>query len=306
MTKRDYRLLTDLQHHVMTRLDAEQQARDVLHIHPSEMAKAGWCPRSTYFRIVGENLDEDSEDDPRFSREAIFAEGHSVHRKYQTWLWEMGELWGKWACRYCEHAWPDKAPTTCPACGAGVDFIEYREVPLFDHEHRVLGHADGAYKDALIEIKTVGLGTLRIESPSLHRQFLDEKWDLQTLWDKVRRPFPSHLRQGQIYMHCTGFPEIIYLYECKWNQQVKEFVVKYNPSVVAPLLEGATEVVRGLKSGFPPLRPTDATSVDCSFCKECKYKTECWGVTNAANTEQEEQATRTIVRRSKGKGSASR
>ena len=35
--------------------------------------------------------------------ENVFAEGHAIHAKYQTWLWEMGVLFGDWLCLDCGH-----------------------------------------------------------------------------------------------------------------------------------------------------------------------------------------------------------
>ena len=164
----------------------------------------------------------------------IFEEGHFIHEKYQTWLWDMGVLEGLWGCRVCHHEWWATSPAVCARCASS--FIVYREVPLESDELMIIGHGDGIWNDAaesgareLIEIKSIGLRTIEIEAPGFYKKYTDHEVDLVGLWKMIKRPFPQHLRQGMLYCHVTGIHEIVFLYEFKANQDFKAFTVRYQP-----------------------------------------------------------------------------
>ena len=124
----------------------------------------------------------------------------------------------------------------------------------------------------MIEIKSVGVNTLRFEAPQLiknhsykvningrNREFID----YDGLWDSIRVPFPSHIRQAHLYSYMGAPPTEIFLYECKWNQRSKEMVVKYREERIADRLDWCREIVNGLSDGNIP---------ECPFggCSDCK------------------------------------
>lgn len=283
-SKKDTYLLGDVQRH-MLREQQKDDGRNPGVIHPSEMAKSDWCPLSTYRRILwhreGKEIPQSAE--IAFGLENVFDEGHDIHNKWHTRLWKMGVLRGIWRCLHCNMHWEATSPKKCgrPTCGSKA--ITYVEVPIFGDEWLIGGHADGEYDNhkkaggmPLIEIKSVGLGTLRFEEPSLLQKYSHKCddlgksiYDLEGLWSDIRRPFPSHLRQGNIYLHCNGNDRMVYIYEFKANQQVKEFVVKANPKVVEPLIDICLDIKFALESGgTPPPCPHGG-------CAECKaYETE--------------------------------
>ena len=77
-TKKDNTLLLGkVKKHMMDRALAPSDRRQDI-IHPSEMAKADWCPRATYFRIKTGHVPEKKYN---FVLENIFDEGHATHRK---------------------------------------------------------------------------------------------------------------------------------------------------------------------------------------------------------------------------------
>lgn len=256
---------------------AERDAlRDKAHIHPSEMSKSFWCPRATYYRMSGVEGLEDPQ--RRFRTQAIFEEGHNIHDKWQTWFWEMGLLFGWWKCKECGHRFEALSPTECASCYSHA--LKYAEVPLLDEEHLIIGHSDGQVEQSLLEIKSVGTGTVRYIAPKLYYRYSSGEITLDKLWSEIKRPFNEHLRQGMIYLHCTGLKEIIFIYECKWNQQVKEFPVKYVASIVQPLLDGCMDVKRSLRSEVEPRRP-DWAKQDHKECKQCVYRDVCYGTSSA-------------------------
>jgi hypothetical protein len=98
------------------------------------------------------------------------------------------------------------------------------------------------------------------------------------VWWKINRPFPSHVKQGQLYLWLSWprYEQIVFIYECKWNQAVKEFVVGYNKDIIAPLLETAREVSLAVRLGSPPDRPVWAEAPTGKTCKSCEYRRTCW------------------------------
>lgn len=219
-----------------------ESTRDTLHLHPSEICKKDWCPRSSWYTIKGY---EKQGETFTFQKLNIFAEGHAIHQKWQTWLTEAGVL-------------------------------EQAEVPILNEEYRLMGHADGIINDkkgrAILEIKSVGAGTIRMEDYESFKSATSEN----DMWKKVRQPFPTHLRQLNLYMYCLGIHEGVFIYEWKANQDVKEFSVRYQAELIEDILAGCQSVIRGLESGIPPMRPTLAESSASRICKNCPYSKVCW------------------------------
>jgi CRISPR/Cas system-associated exonuclease Cas4 (RecB family) len=215
-----------------------ESTRDTLHLHPSEICKKDWCPRSSWYTIKGY---EKKEDGFTLQKLNIFAEGHSIHGKWQKWLLDAGVL-------------------------------EQAEVPIYNEEYHLMGHADGIVNDkqgrAILEIKSVGAGTIRMEDYELFKSAETP----EAAWKKVRQPFPSHLRQLNLYMYCLDIHDGIFIYEWKATQ----FSVKFQPNIVEDILSGCKSVIRGLDSGIPPMRPTLAESSSSKICKGCPYAKVCW------------------------------
>lgn len=277
-------LLGDIQAHVVKQVAQGDADRRTDIIHPSEMAKADWCPRATCYRILG-HLPADEA--IGYGTASIFETGNTAHTKWQTWLKQMGRLYGRWICLACGWVFEATSPNFCEDCGS--ETLKYLEVPL-DGEERYLvaGHADGAVLDieSLIEIKTIGTGTIRIEEPELVRKHTKKTTDgksildLDSLWNGIKRPFPSHRRQGQIYLHLankSGLPvdRIVFLYENKANQQPKEFSITYDPDATYELFELARDIKFAVADGIVLDRPEgyDQTKAPC---KKCPFLGICW------------------------------
>lgn len=250
--------------------------RDPTVIHPSEMAKDDWCARATYLRIVsGEWPGQKEKFD--FVRENIFATGNDIHTKWQDRIIDAGfAVWGDWECRTCGAAIDDMLKPDphdwgiCEAACLGHDW-EYREVTLdAKRELLIAGHADAGFDDTLVEIKSIGLGTIRMDAPDLLARHTQGKHtDLTGLWRDITRPLRSHLRQGDVYLHLAHvlglpFTQIVYLYEFKANQLTKEFTVKYDAGRSMVLVAKAQEIKYAVDHGIPP------ACIKPGQCKECK------------------------------------
>jgi hypothetical protein len=268
-TKRETRLLGDVQRHLLRPGANDERRQDEL--HPSEVSHNEWCPRASYYRLAGIQP-HTALPVTHWRMQMIFDEGKDIHRKWQDRIWDIGRLSGMFYCQACHHSWWAEAPDECEQCLAQRKFLRYDEVPLTNEALHMVGHADGQDGQDLVEIKSIGLGTLRFEAPDLlvkhttklnlngkSRTFLD----YDALWNSIRVPFPSHIRQGHLYCFMSGLTDMIYLYECKWNQQVKEMVVKYRPERIFDRLSQCAEVVDALNGGTIPKCPYDGCA-DCS------------------------------------------
>lgn len=271
------RLLGSLERHMQT-VEEEPRRKDIL--HPSSMAKSDWCPRAGYFQLLradkgGVGIAQEKHS---LVKQNIFDEGHFIHDKWQQRFWRQGVLHGKWECTLCqyanrEHTWWATAPEVCPWMDHPRRFLKYREVPLEDKDLRIGGHSDGWVKDGkpdtLIEIKSVGLGSYRFDAPALVEQHGE---DANALWRHTKRPFSSHIRQGQIYLGLAqriygaeAPKDIVFIYEFKVNQQVKEFVVPASPEIYEPVFDTAEDIVARLRRKDPA--PECFTGHSCDQCK---------------------------------------
>lgn len=252
--KHDSILLGDVDRHIQM-LPSD---RDTTVLHPSEMARTDWCPRASWHRLAGHSLTGAT--DPLVLRRALFFdEGKAIHTKWQQWLRDMGILWGRWVCAICKlekYLWSSSLPTVCLMRTDGDRHIwEYKEVPLSDLGLRIAGHADGvvAVNDEtyLLEIKSVGPGTLRALSLMLDD---DEDEISSTRFSKISHPAAEHFRQVQIYLRLlTGYAgdlasvtEAVIIYEHKADQQVREFVVTYDPKWTDHIFDEAQAIVWAL------------------------------------------------------------
>jgi hypothetical protein len=256
------RLLGDIERHLLKRPVGD---RDYTVLHPSDMIKRDWCKRSSYFLLRGH---ERIAERPNLKLQSIFDEGHAIHAKWQSWFQEMGVLHGKFKCVSCHEITWGTSPSECGKCGWKT--LEYAEVTLVDKDLRIAGHTDGWIKgigdDCLIEIKSIGPGTIRAEAPEL---MMDADGDFMKAWNSVRKPFGPHVLQGQIYLELMkrmGNPvdEIVFLYELKADQSYKEFTVKADYSLVEHVFDGAKSVVDAVAAGVVP----DCSNIPGSICKQ--------------------------------------
>ncbi|GHB52674.1 hypothetical protein GCM10010331_45390 [Streptomyces xanthochromogenes] len=268
---KDKTFLAEAKAHVIEK-NANDNSRRQDIIHPSEVAKASWCPRATYQRIeTGIHHKEKF----GFQSLNIFDSGHEAHRKWQNRAWSTGWLEGNFKCLNCEQLWWDKSPATCDRCSSSA--LEYAEVPLRAvPTHRIAGHADGLLTPIrkILEIKTVGEGTYRYENPKLlarhtHKDAEGRPYvDVKGLWTDTRVPFPSHVRQVQIYIWLANtFMQLEvdgaeFIYESKMNQDVKSFTIKANFDVIADRIALCQEINERLGKNDPPACPKGG-------CKDC-------------------------------------
>lgn len=248
------RLMGEVERHILSRPLGN---RSTTVLHPSEIIAKNWCHRyAAYLLLGGKNLREK----PNLRLQSIFDEGHAIHAKWQGYLAEMGVLYGRWECNECGAV--SRILSTEGSCVLGHNRgFKYAEVPLVYDKLRIAGHTDGWVKgigdDFLIEIKSMGAGTIRKEAPEL---MMDNDNDMHKAWRAIRRPFRSHLLQGQMYLELArrmfgedAPKEIVFIYELKADQDYKEFVVKANYEIVERIFHEAELVVDYAEAGKLPL-----------------------------------------------------
>ena len=268
------RLLGDVERHLMRRPLGDRRT-DVL--HPSEIIKPDWCLRYSYYLLTGGDAKKEK---PNLRLQNIFDEGHYIHAKWQTRFQEMGVLYGRFECRACLISTTGISPA-CEKCGR-TDVMEYKEVTLIDDSLRIAGHTDGWIKglgsDCLIEIKSIGAGTLRFEAPDI---LADANGDIGKAFGNIRRPFRSHLLQGQMYLELSrrmfgeeAPKEIVFLYENKADQATKEFTVKADYEIVERIFFKAEKLMKAIAAEQMP-----ACSVNDDGCKLCNQLVDlgAWG-----------------------------
>lgn len=259
-TKRETRVLGQVERHVLSK-PFEERRQDVL--HPSDIIKAEWCALAAYHALLGNYVEV--REKPTLRLSSIFHMGHAIHAKWQDHLKDMGVLYGKWSTG----EWAVSSEVSKDA--------QYHEVPLSSPAHRISGHSDGWVKglgeDFMIEIKSIGSGTIRMEMPSL----FNGGATLESAWSNIRQPFRSHILQGQVYLHLAHLMvergelesapnEIVFIYDLKSNQDYKEFSVSYNPEFINHIFEAALDVVWAVDNNRPPVCSIDATK----GCKRCE------------------------------------
>jgi hypothetical protein len=257
-SKTPSRVLGDLEKHLLTRpLD---RSRSTTVLHPSEIIKDDWCLRASWFLLNGHVPAEDKVKRNGLRMELIFAEGHAIHAKWQQWFRDMGRLYGV----YSDGQW-----------GYGEDSsLAYKEVPLGYKPLRLGGHADGwlvgFQGDLLLEIKSIGTGTIR---------YGNSKWledSLEKSFKNIRRPFDDHIKQANVYveilrlMYEAGLldreppKEILFIYECKANQEPKEFVVEADVEMISGVFAKVRWLLDHLDS-----QPVPCSNKPNSHCAQC-------------------------------------
>ena len=259
------RLMGDIERHLQKRPVGD---RSTTVLHPSEIIKRDYCRRAGYFLLSGHTKIAEK---PNLRLQSIFDEGHAIHAKWQACFQEMGTIHGNFVCAACDKYTWGTSPESCEHCGAPSSKLTYAEVTLVDKDLRIAGHTDGWIKgigdDTLIEIKSIGPGTIRSEAPNL---FMDADGDFMKAWKNVRRPFPTHIMQGQVYLELMqrmghDVNEIVFIYELKADQDYKEFTIKRDYELVRHVFDNAKLVVDAVDAGVAP----ECNNNPEGTCKQC-------------------------------------
>ena len=242
--------------------------RSSLVMHPSEMSSDSWCHRAQYFLLKGH---APAKEVLSLRKHMIFETGHSIHAMWQNIFKDMNKLRGQWKCHTHNKEWfglsEDHGKPSC--------YKEYREVPLQYEELKIAGKADGWLVDfgnpLLLEIKSIGEGSIRWYAPELTGGSFQEQWE------RIKAPFKDHIMQAQIYMKLgqlmglENFPEeALFIYEAKGIHEVKEFTIPKSDFGVNDIFDAAAQILDAVGRGVAPLCNINGTA----GCKKCSHYTE--------------------------------
>lgn len=265
------RVLGSVERFVISQPKDTSRATDV--IHPSAMVKKDWCHRAEYYHVLGHEP-APSKYAASMKQLLVFEEGHRIHNRWQNWLGEMGNLFGVWECNACQDTEWGLANEVCGVCwSVGAT---YKEVPVSSPDGLIRGHADGWLKgfgtDLLLEIKSVGEGTIRWEDPQF---FKEHDNDFKKAWVNIRQPFPVHIAQAQVYMKLlelnppvsgTTPQEAVFIYESKVDQQTKEFVIPKSDFGISHLFDAVDKIRNAISAGVAPMCNINPEG----FCSKCE------------------------------------
>ena len=102
---------------------------------------------------------------------------------------------------------------------------------------------------------------------------LDIKSMNSMIFGKLCEPKEENINQVQLYLHYFKIQKGILLYVNKDNQDLKEFVVDYNPSRVQLLLDELTCLKKQIDTNTIPARLADYPSG--WQCQYCQFKEVC-------------------------------
>lgn len=270
-TFRDNKLTTRTARHV---IQAGDSGKHRTGIYPAEMSHSDRCSRAIHYRLTGVTP---APQPLSIVSERIFDFGNISHSWWQKQWWEMGILRGVFFCMACELTWEDTSPYSCPRCDMSRHMLEYREVPFRSETYGVVGRADADLTtDGLIEIKTIGVGSIRFEAPHLVEKHGTD-WD--ALWRDIKHPFPSHRKQGALYCYFLKRDQITFIYDPKFvSAAPKEFVVKFRKDYIDDILQECVEINQRVELKRTPHRPEWAAK-DHKTCQRCPFRKTCYAQT---------------------------
>ena len=267
---------------------AEDRAQDV-----NAPSQAGNCLRRNYFARMGALCDGSV--DPRTQR--VFDNGTKTHERLQEYLIEM------------ELLLQDEVPIRCDELNIqghtdgllNIKSVKDKLIEIGVLEIKSINSRQfSTLKDAREHHKKQAMVYLYcLES---RRKYLINKYssleEFEEDYDNRLKYYESlyqHLKSGRKYtreqkmrlqtdLHdmCDTFlmhvqkplTKVIFLYENKDTQELKEFVVDMDKELLNEVLEGYKVLNKCIKDGVIPDR--EGSSKTCEECRWCNYKIECW------------------------------
>ena len=256
-------------------------------------SQAGKCNRANYYMRM--QYEGDGSIDPRTQR--IFDNGTYTHERLQSYLLDMELLYmDEVPLIHDKYKIQGHTDGFLNILNGEVAILEIKSIN--DNQFSQL-------KDAKEEHKKQGL--IYLFCAEERRQFLHRTYktveEFNASWDTRYRYFEfhyQHLKDGSKYtreqkiknevmlnmladniLFYTEKPitKVIFLYENKNNQELKEFTVERNMTT-EPIL---TEVLKDYDylnecCREEKLPPREGTGKSCNLCRWCSYKSLCWVV----------------------------
>lgn len=255
-------------------------------------SQAGKCNRANYYMRM--QYEGDGNIDPRTQR--IFDNGTYTHERLQSYLIEMGLLL------------MDEVPVLNEKYniqGHTDGFLDLGDEVAILEIKSINDNQFNKLKDAKEEHKCQGLIYLYCAEERrlwLHEnyktvdefnssyedryKYFEQKYQHMkdgrkyTREQKIRNEVALNLLSDNILFYTVKpVTKVIFLYENKNNQELKEFCVERNfasEPILKGVLDNYEELNRCCETKTIP--PREGTSKSCSVCRFCSYSNECWVV----------------------------
>lgn len=98
-----------------------------------------------------------------------------------------------------------------------------------------------------------------------------------TAEEKFKFKLECHQKADKIMWNASRpINKMVFLYENKDNQELKEFTVKFDEEMMETLIEKYKYINEHVAEQKIPPRPKECTSKSCYNCKWCSFTLECW------------------------------
>ena len=253
-------------------------------------SQAGKCNRANYY--MRKQYDSDGSIDPRTQR--IFDNGTYTHERLQSYLLEM------------ELLLMDEVPLINDPYniqGHTDGFLNLNDEVAILEIKSINDNQFGQLKDAKEEHKCQGLIYLYCAEDRriwLHETYKTEE-EFNASYDERYKYFEEHYQhmvggrkftreqkiENEVMLNMLSdnilfhtdkpITKVVFLYENKNNQELKEFVVERNLTTEPILLEVLEryEILNKCCEN-DELPDREGTSKSCNMCRWCNYKNECW------------------------------
>ena len=261
---------------------AKNNNRDYSYFHASEWDKCHRKIAYEYYESKGYITLDGSSIKVSPLKERVYDVGHSAHFRWKGYLEETGALMGKWEClNHIAHkniprifGCEEKLGVLKPnSCSCGYTKFRYHELSFLDDETMW-----GGSVDAILDLSLLNTGIP-----------LDERYlvvDFKTInpmqYKTLTQPMSEHDTQMQIYLYLTNLKYGKFIYEDKWTQGVKEFLVTRDEAKLSIKKDQAYRlkylVTHTNNQGKRVLPERAYESRANSNCLQCKYRSNCWRV----------------------------
>lgn len=99
-----------------------------------------------------------------------------------------------------------------------------------------------------------------------NKPYVVEIKSINTAKFKKDEPDEDHVKQIQLYMYFFKIPRGILIYENKDTQELKEFPVEFNESIVNEILFSFNNLKEKIEKNIPPEIPKDLEDWRCEYC----------------------------------------
>lgn len=253
-------------------------------------SQAGKCNRANYY--MRKQVETDGSIDPRTQR--IFDNGTYTHERLQKYLMDMFLL-------IC-----DEVPLINDKYniqGHTDGFLDLEDEVAILEIKSINDNQFGQLKDAKDEHKCQGLIYVFCAEERrlyLHKAYPTREEFEASKWERIEyfRQHYQHMKSGSRFtreqkidnevklnliaddiLYDTEKPitKVIFLYENKNSQELKEFVVERNITT-EPILTDVLNTYEVLNEccATDTVPPREGTSKSCNMCRWCNYQIECW------------------------------